>query len=110
MTEIWQRYSKPMQLAFVDFEAAFDYPHRDRLLNALRADGVPGKFVRLLYHMIQRTTFAARIPGGCTRPFEVVTGVRQGGVGVRFLLDFAIDDIVRRTVDQCPAKHNQSAP
>ncbi|KAK6755036.1 hypothetical protein RB195_013793 [Necator americanus] len=25
--EIWQRYSKPMQLAFLDFEAAFDSPH-----------------------------------------------------------------------------------
>ncbi|KAK6735507.1 hypothetical protein RB195_018617 [Necator americanus] len=44
--EIWQRYSKPMQLALLDFEAAFDSPHRGHLLNALRADGVPGKFVR----------------------------------------------------------------
>ncbi|KAK6763135.1 hypothetical protein RB195_023735 [Necator americanus] len=26
--EIWQRYSKPMQLAFLDFEAAFDSSHR----------------------------------------------------------------------------------
>ncbi|KAK6735274.1 hypothetical protein RB195_018453 [Necator americanus] len=25
--EIWQQYSKPMQLAFLDFEAAFDSPH-----------------------------------------------------------------------------------
>ncbi|KAK6728405.1 hypothetical protein RB195_005819 [Necator americanus] len=41
--EIWQRYSKQMQLAFLDFEAAFDSPHRGRLLNGLRADGVPGK-------------------------------------------------------------------
>ncbi|KAK6747550.1 hypothetical protein RB195_000631 [Necator americanus] len=38
VTEIWQWYSKPMQLAFLDFEAAFDSPHRGRLLNALRAD------------------------------------------------------------------------
>ncbi|KAK6728273.1 hypothetical protein RB195_005735 [Necator americanus] len=36
--EIWQRYSKPMQLAFLDFEAVFDSPHRGHLLNALRAD------------------------------------------------------------------------
>ncbi|KAK6729652.1 hypothetical protein RB195_006600 [Necator americanus] len=51
--KIWQRYSKPMQLAFLDFEAAFDSPHRGRLLNALSADGVPGKFVRLLDDMNQ---------------------------------------------------------
>ncbi|KAK6733225.1 hypothetical protein RB195_017153 [Necator americanus] len=54
--EIWQRYSKPMQLAFLDFEAAFDSPHRGRLLNAHCADGVPGKFVRLLDDMNQLTT------------------------------------------------------
>ncbi|KAK6762932.1 hypothetical protein RB195_023585 [Necator americanus] len=92
-----------MQLAFLDFEAAFDSPHRCRLLNALRADEVPGKFVRLLDDMNQRTTSAVRTPAGCTTPFEVVTGVRQGAVAEPFLFNFAIDDIMRRTVDQCRA-------
>ncbi|KAK6764228.1 hypothetical protein RB195_024515 [Necator americanus] len=90
--EIWQRYSKPMQLAFLDFKAAFDSPHRGRLLNALRAEGVPGKFVRLLDDMNQRTTAAARTPTGSTTPFEVVTEVRQGAVAGPFLFNFAIDD------------------
>ncbi|KAK6757252.1 hypothetical protein RB195_015212 [Necator americanus] len=72
-------------------------------LNALRADGVPGKFVRMLDDMNQRTTAAVRTPAGCTTPFEVVTGVRQGAVVGPFLFKFAIDDIMRRTVDQCPA-------
>ncbi|KAK6749578.1 hypothetical protein RB195_001909 [Necator americanus] len=101
--EIWQRHSKLMQLAFLEFEAAFDSPHRGHLLNALRADGVPGKFVRLLDDMNQRTAAAVRTPAGCTTPFEVVTGVRQGAVAGPFLFNFAIDDIMRRTVDQCPA-------
>ncbi|KAK6764642.1 hypothetical protein RB195_024820 [Necator americanus] len=51
--EIWQRYSRPIQLAFLDFVAAFDSPHRGRLLNTLRADGVPGKFVCFLDDMNQ---------------------------------------------------------
>ncbi|KAK6760404.1 hypothetical protein RB195_021754 [Necator americanus] len=72
----WQRYSKPMQLALLDFEAAFHSFHRGRLLNALRAEGVPGKFVRLLDDMNQHTTAAVRTPAGCTTPFEMVTGVR----------------------------------
>ncbi|KAK6730611.1 hypothetical protein RB195_007213 [Necator americanus] len=92
-----------MQLAFLDFEAAFDSPHRDRLLNALRANGVSGKFVRLLDEMNQRTTADVRTPAGCTTPFEVVTGVRQGAVEGPFLFNYAIDDIMRTTVDQCPA-------
>ncbi|KAK6742759.1 hypothetical protein RB195_010182 [Necator americanus] len=69
--EISQQYSKSMQLAFLDFEAAFDSPHQGHLLNALRADGVPGNFVRLLDDMNQRTTAAVPTPAGCTTPFEV---------------------------------------
>ncbi|KAK6763877.1 hypothetical protein RB195_024273 [Necator americanus] len=90
--EIWQRYSEPMQLAFLDFEVAFDSPHRGRLLNALRADGVPGKFVRLLDDTNQRTTAAVRTPAECTTPFEVAAGVRQGAVDGPFLSNFAIDE------------------
>ncbi|KAK6730865.1 hypothetical protein RB195_007371 [Necator americanus] len=70
--EIWQRYSKPMQLAFLDFEAAFDSPHRGRLLSALRADGVPGKFVRLFDDMNQRTTAAVRTPANNNRMYNTV--------------------------------------
>ncbi|KAK6749619.1 hypothetical protein RB195_001930 [Necator americanus] len=35
---------------------------------------------------------------------RVVTGERQGAVAGLFLFNFAIDDITRRTLDQCPAK------
>ncbi|KAK6734263.1 hypothetical protein RB195_017814 [Necator americanus] len=66
-------------------------------------DGVPEKFVRLLDDMNQRTTAAVRTSAGCTTPFEVVTGVRQGAVAGPFLFNFAIDDIMRRTIDRCPA-------
>ncbi|KAK6730132.1 hypothetical protein RB195_006911 [Necator americanus] len=92
-----------MQLAFLDFKAAFDFSHRDHLLNALRADGVPRKFVRLFDDINQGTTVAVRTPAGCTTPFEVVTGVRQGAVAGPFLFNFAIEDIIWITVDQCPA-------
>ncbi|KAK6764701.1 hypothetical protein RB195_024868 [Necator americanus] len=73
--ETWQQYSKPMQLAFLDLEAAFDSPHRERLFDALRADGVPGNFVRLLNDMNQRTTAAVLPPPKYTTPFEHHQGV-----------------------------------
>ncbi|KAK6757389.1 hypothetical protein RB195_015298 [Necator americanus] len=101
--KIRQRYSKPMQLAFLNFEAAFDSPYRGRLLNAVCADRVLKKFVHLLDDINQRTTAAVRTPAGCTTLFEVVTGVRQGAVAGPFLFNFAIDDNMRRTVDLCPA-------
>ncbi|KAK6737358.1 hypothetical protein RB195_019826 [Necator americanus] len=89
-------------VTFLVCEAAFDSPHRGRLRNALRADGVTGKLVCLLDDMHERTTAAVRTP--CTTPFEVVTRVRQGTVGGLFLLSFTINNIMRRTVDQCSAK------
>ncbi|KAK6743957.1 hypothetical protein RB195_010949 [Necator americanus] len=61
------------------------------------------RFVRLLDDMNQRTTTAVQTPAGFATPFEVVTGVRQGAVAGRFLFNFAIDDIMRRTVGQGPA-------
>ncbi|KAK6763072.1 hypothetical protein RB195_023686 [Necator americanus] len=58
--EIWQRHSKP---TFLDFEAAFDSPHRGHLLNALRADRVPERFVRLLNDMNQQLLQFEHQPG-----------------------------------------------
>ncbi|KAK6763201.1 hypothetical protein RB195_023784 [Necator americanus] len=40
VVEVWQRYSKPLQWAFLDFKATFNSPHRVRLLNSLRSGGV----------------------------------------------------------------------
>ncbi|KAK6761127.1 hypothetical protein RB195_022262 [Necator americanus] len=48
--------------------------------------------------MSQRTTAAVQTPAGCTTLFEVVTEVRQGAVAGSFSFNFAIDDIMRRTV------------
>ncbi|KAK6736704.1 hypothetical protein RB195_019415 [Necator americanus] len=53
--------------------------------------------------MNQRTTTAFRTPAGCTTAFEVVSGERQGAVAGHFVFNFAIDDIMRRTVDKCLA-------
>ncbi|KAK6763077.1 hypothetical protein RB195_023691 [Necator americanus] len=92
-----------MQLTFLDFEAAFDSPYRGRLFNALSAGEVRRRFVRLLDEINQRTTAAVRTPPGCTTPFEMVTEVRQGAVATPFLFNFAIDNIMPRTVDHCPA-------
>ncbi|KAK6764459.1 hypothetical protein RB195_024687 [Necator americanus] len=75
--EIWPRYSKLMQLAFLDFEAAFDSPHRGRPLDALCTDVTRGKLVRLL--------------GDWSKTVEGP-----------FLFNFAIDDIMR-SEDQCRA-------
>ncbi|KAK6731323.1 hypothetical protein RB195_007659 [Necator americanus] len=60
--EIWQLYSKPMQLRFWTLK-----PRSTLFIEALFSR----RFVRLLDDMSQRTTAAARTPAGCTTPFEV---------------------------------------
>ncbi|KAK6765189.1 hypothetical protein RB195_025218 [Necator americanus] len=76
---------------------------RKRKMSALRADGVPGNFVRLLDDINQRITAAVRTPARCTTPFVVVTGVRQGAMAGPFLFNFVIDDIMLRAVVHFPA-------
>ncbi|KAK6764109.1 hypothetical protein RB195_024437 [Necator americanus] len=93
MIKMRQRYPKPTHLAFLDFKVAFDSSQRNHLLDALRADRVPGKFLLLLDNMNQGTTTAVRTPFRCTTPLQVVTGVRQRAVTGFFLFNSAIDDI-----------------
>ncbi|KAK6733835.1 hypothetical protein RB195_017538 [Necator americanus] len=78
-----------MQLGFLDFEAAFDYPHQGRLFNAFSVDRVPGKFVHLFDDMNQRTTATVRTLAGSTTPFDLVTEVRQETAAGPFLFNFA---------------------
>ncbi|KAK6761124.1 hypothetical protein RB195_022260 [Necator americanus] len=48
-------------------------------------------------------TGGARTSAGFTSPFEIETELGQGAVTVSFLFNFAVDDIMRRTVEQCSA-------
>ncbi|KAK6765420.1 hypothetical protein RB195_025369 [Necator americanus] len=72
-----------------------------RLIEAVFKD-TTGKFVRLMNDMNRRTIAAVRTPAGCTTPFEVETGVRQGGVAGPFCPTFTVDGLMRRTTEQCP--------
>ncbi|KAK6757936.1 hypothetical protein RB195_015637 [Necator americanus] len=64
--EMWQRHSKPTQLAFVDFKAAFDSPKRGRLFIVLCGDGIPEKLICLIKGMNSLTTAAVRTAAALT--------------------------------------------
>lgn len=101
IVELRARFKKPTYIIFVDFRAAFDSPDRDRLFDAVRADGVPAPLVDLLRDLYSRTTAAVRTPCGITQQFAVRTGVRQGSVCGPLLFNYVIDDVMRRVVEEC---------
>ncbi|KAK6751615.1 hypothetical protein RB195_003185 [Necator americanus] len=88
--EVWQQYLEPLQLASLVFKALFD----SLLLDAFRADGIPGKSVRLINDIDRRTTAAE-----CATSFKVVTGLKEGAVAGPFLFNFAIEENMGRTVN-----------
>ncbi|KAK6743855.1 hypothetical protein RB195_010887 [Necator americanus] len=89
-----------MQLAFLDFEAVSTI----LIEKTFSTRSAPIEYQESSFAcLMQRTTAAVRTPAGCTTPFEEVTGVRKGAVAGPFLFNFAIDDIMRRTVGRCPA-------
>ncbi|KAK6763610.1 hypothetical protein RB195_024071 [Necator americanus] len=58
------------------------------------------KIRTLINDMNRRTTATARTPAEFTPPLEVKSGVTRGAVVVPFVFNFAVDDIMRRTVEQ----------
>ncbi|KAK6737708.1 hypothetical protein RB195_020048 [Necator americanus] len=95
--EIWQRCTKPMQIALPNFEVVLNSPHQCCALT----DRVPRKFVCLLDDVSQRRTAAVR------RMYKTVSGgnwSKTKGSGItlpQLQFNSATDGIKRRTVDQC---------
>ncbi|KAK6726227.1 hypothetical protein RB195_004507 [Necator americanus] len=82
-----------MQLAFLDFRADFDFPHRGGLLSALQAEGNPEKFIRLINGRNGRAAASTH--------YAVELEVRQGAAVGPFLFTFVVDDNMERTGGRC---------
>ncbi|KAK6733513.1 hypothetical protein RB195_017332 [Necator americanus] len=68
-----------------------------------KGHGAPGRYVCLTNKMKRGGIAAVGTQGRCTIPFEMETGLRQRAVARPFLLNLAVDDIMRGTVGQCSA-------
>lgn len=100
--EMHHESAQPLHVAFLDFASAFDSPTRDRLFEAIHADGMPPKILQLIQDMNTRTGASVKSPMGLSEKFAVETGVRQGAVLAPILFNYAIDDIMRRVHEDHP--------
>ena len=86
-------------MTFIDFRKAFDTIHRGKLMQILRAYGVPEKIVTAIAATYSQTWAKVRTPDGDTESFEILAGVLQGDTLAPFLFIVALDYALRCAID-----------
>ena len=97
----------PAIITFVDYRTAFDSIHREKLMETLRACGVPVEIVDA-FNMIYTNTTAQVLlpppanlspsPDGDTEFFEILAGVLQGDILAPYLFIIVLDHAMRQAV------------
>ena len=82
-------------LTFIDFRKAFDTIHRGKLIEILRAYGVPDKLVEAIAVSYKETWAKVRTADGETEAFQILAGVLQGDTLAPFLFIIALDYALR---------------
>ena len=86
-------------MTFIDFRKAFDSIHRGKLMDILRAYGVPEKVVTAIAATYSETWAKVRTPDGDTEPFQILAGVLQGDTLAPFLFIIALDYALRCAIN-----------
>lgn len=82
-------------LIFVDFKKAFDSIHRGKLMEILKAYGIPQQVVSAIEVLYTNTVAKVISPDGDTDFFEVLAGVLQGDTLAPYLFVIALDYVMR---------------
>ena len=90
-------WNAPLYINFVDFEKAFDSVHRESLWKIMEVYGIPGKLIRMVKAIYEKSECAVISNGEESEWFEVKTGVKQGCVMSGFLFLLVIDWVMKRT-------------
>ena len=86
----------PLSLCFVDFEKAFDSISRGTMGKIMRHYGIPEVFVRVILNMHEGTSCKVMVDGCLTDPFEVKSGVLQGGILSPLLFVLVVDYVMKK--------------
>ena len=86
-------------LTFIDFRKAFDTIHRGKLIEILKAYGVPDRIVEAIEATYAETWAKVRTADGETEAFQILAGVLQGDTLAPFLFIVALDYALRSAID-----------
>ena len=92
------KHLKPV-LTFVDFKKAFYSINRKKMLEILRAYGIPHTIVTAIGAMYKDTTAHVRSPDGETESFTILAGVLQGDTLAPYLFIIALDYALRMATE-----------
>ena len=94
----------PAVLTFVYFRKAFDSIHKGKLMEILKAYGVPEEVVKAIEVLYVNTTAQVLSPDGDTDLFNIYAGVLQGDTLAPYLFIMALDYAMRITI-QTPTSY-----
>ena len=89
---------QPLALCFVDFEKAFDSICRQTMKKIMRYYGIPVRIVEIIMDMHYNNLCQVAVDGTLTDPFEIKSGVLQGGILSPLLFTLVIDYVMQKTI------------
>ena len=90
---LYKRMNKPLYMAFIDYQKAFDTIWRAGLWHKLINQGVSGKFLNVVKSMYEKSKSRVFLHGEKSNPFPAETGVKQGEILSPLLFAFYINDL-----------------
>ena len=87
-------------LIFVDFKKAFDSIHRSKLMEILKAYGIPHQIVTAIEVLYTNTLAKVISPDGDTDFFKIMAGVLQGDTLAPYLFVIALDNVMRHATEE----------
>ena len=93
-------YNKSLFICFIDIQKAYDSIHREILWRICRHYGLTEKMVRLLQLLYKESKARVRINGELSDPFDIETGVLQGGIPSPTLFNVFFDFIMRQVFER----------
>ena len=97
---LYKRMNKPLYMAFIDYQKAFDTIWRAGLWYKLMKQGISGKFLNVIKNMYQKSKSRVFLHGEKSNSFPAETGVKQGDILSPLLFALYINDLEKCLKDQ----------